>query len=437
MRPYHPFAFPAVLLMVLVLCLGGLSPARGHEPAGATVSEGAVTIEPRPQYFFVTLDFTKGRSHRQVGKDYGRAILRVYPDFEGDVGAYLFQAATVLLLWGNTLTERVADIRPSLDPEYRDEIDGLASSLKGSATFSGADLAYVYNLLPDVLRATQCSGFGVWGSQSALGTNIAYRTLDWYGLLTQPFPRVQAVTRLVYPDGSLYLVGGLGHLGVISAINPRTRIMAAILDASVEDEAYRSAGRRSYPFDLRHALERAGGLEEIAAYLAAPARDYAIGHLIMLADPRRTSVLENNTARAGTAPRRALRTDTSELNPGVPWGRTEMLGIVNAFMLKGQRDNFATGLGARVNQRRWALMRDRIASHTGPLSIQDVKGIMTAYWGSEPGTLYSPLSSGDLYNSDTQQMLLYVPASNHLEVFFRPKDGAIPNMPEFIEVKLD
>ncbi|WP_295442383.1 hypothetical protein [uncultured Thiodictyon sp.] len=75
------------------------------------------------------------------------------------------------------------------------------------------------------------------------------------------------------------------------------------------------------------------------------------------------------------------------------------------------------------------------------LSTQDVNDnvndIMTSYWHQASRSILSPLPTGDLYNTDTQQMMLYVPATNHLEVFFKPQDNTTPKQPRFVEVKLD
>ena len=255
---------------LFLLVFGAAAPAvteAGATAGGSVVTVGAVTMEKRPSYYFVTMDFTQGRSHRQVGEDYGRAMQQVYPDWEKDAYGYLFTAATGQGLWGNTLNKRLADIKPQLDQEYRDEIEGFASTLKDlpfEGLFSHEDLAFALNLMPDVVRTSACSGLGVWGERSSLGTNMVHRNLDWFGgLFDHPFPYTASVTRMIVADPrkpatdkrSIYQIGLLGHLGVLTAIAPDVGIMAAILDSGVSGAEYESKGRHSYNFDLRRAME--------------------------------------------------------------------------------------------------------------------------------------------------------------------------------------
>jgi Flp pilus assembly CpaF family ATPase len=93
---------------------------------------------------------------------------------------------------------------------------------------------------------------------------------------------------VIYPGAVVYTFDALGHVGAITAINPRTHIRAAIPDAPTDGTTYSSRRRRSYNFDLRRALEQSTTADEIANALAAKIKDYAFGHLILLADAQRT-----------------------------------------------------------------------------------------------------------------------------------------------------
>jgi hypothetical protein len=63
----------------------------------------------------------------------------------------------------------------------------------------------------------------------------------------------------------------------------------------------------------------------------------------------------------------------------------------------------------------------------GRLSQADVRGIMSSFTGNEPGSLF--LNAGDLYNLQTQQMIVYTPGEGKLEVYLKPKAGDNPPDP--------
>jgi hypothetical protein len=67
------------------------------------------------------------------------------------------------------------------------------------------------------------------------------------------------------------------------------------------------------------------------------------------------------------------------------------------------------------------------------LTPQHVQEIMTAYWQDEPRGFDQ---SGDLFNTDTLQSFLYVPAQSLLKVYFQDWDGSTPKVPKFITIPL-
>jgi hypothetical protein len=393
------------------------------------------------KYYLVTIDLKNGSSHYQIGRQYGRCIKKLVPGYEKILGSYLWQLATFQGLWFNTVPERIEHVKPQLDQDYQDELNGLTSQMSGTADWTASQLIFGFNLIPDVFRRTQCSAFGCWGASSESGQCMAYRTLDWWGGLWKvDFPKIQAVTKIIYPTQTIYLVGALGSMGCITGINYNTGVMAAILDADIGTE-YHSVGMRSYNFDLRHALETSVTKEQVAGYLADPQKPYAFGHLIFLADDKSCVMLENNIAQTGPLPQRALRHDTSALNDGISWNHKEMIGGVNCFMLRGQPNNYSAGAHAAINTERWKLMQQRTTEviNSNPqhkLSAGDIRAIMCSYWGSKPKSLLA--KHGDLYNTNTQQMMLYIPAEKSLKVFFKPKDNSTPSDPgpDFIEIPL-
>ncbi len=159
---------------------------------------------------------------------------------------------------------------------------------------------------------------------------------------------------------------------------------------------------------------------------------YIFNHLIFLADDQNSVILENNISGTGPKPQRAIRYDTSYLNEGIFWNFKEMIGGVNCFMLHGQVNNFSAGKYATINTQRWKLMLQKAIDkiHSSPqhkLTANGVHQIMCSYWGSKPASLIT--DHGDLYNTDTQQMLIYIPADRSLKIFFKPKDNSTPSDP--------
>jgi hypothetical protein len=79
-------AYPIFAVLALcVACLAGYRACEaGTEPMGMAAADGAVTIAKTPDYYLVTLDFTRGKSHREIGEEYGRSIQKVLTSLPAD-----------------------------------------------------------------------------------------------------------------------------------------------------------------------------------------------------------------------------------------------------------------------------------------------------------------------------------------------------------------
>lgn len=149
-----------------------------------TVSKGNVTIIDKGSYYQVNLDFKNQVSHKMIGQEYGAAIREMVPKYESLVDSYLSDIAKSDVMY-NAFIERANDIKPQIDKDYRDELEGMASSFSspvknvlGDGKLS-LDELYVINLLADVSRGTQCSALGVYGNRSETNHTIAGRIMDW------------------------------------------------------------------------------------------------------------------------------------------------------------------------------------------------------------------------------------------------------------------
>lgn len=413
--------FFVAMLSIMLLMSGCSNKVSSKKPS--------VIMEDKGNYYKVEINLDKSTTHKQIGVEYGEQILKFVPEYQKLYDSYIQELAMSNEILYRVFLSRVEDIKGQIRGEYKEEIDGLSISLAnakenvmGDGRLSKDEL-YLLNLIPDVVRATQCSAFSVYGDKSSTGRNITARLLDWYGGNKNQINKVQAVTVFNIGKKSFCSVGYLGFLGVITGFN-NNKVFGAILDSPTL-QPYDSQGRRSYTLDLRYALENYDTLEKVADYMKSPANLYAFSHLIYLSDENKSGILENNT----TSEMRALRLESSQLNKGVQWNTRNSIAAVNAFMIKGNLDNYSPAL---VNKERWNSLRLRFNDNKGPLSVEDIKKIASFKKGYKPGKQ----EDGDIYNKETKQIVIFEPSSLSLQVFFRPKEGELPLVPIFEKIDI-
>ncbi len=387
------------LIIFPLLFIGCESPA--DDDAGDVE---AVSIIDNGTHYAVTLDYASGLSPREMGEAYGEAILEAAPDFEADLDAYI--AYLSILFDYDEGMRRVGELKDQLPADYREEIEGLGAAMSADVDVPGDGLlsvneVYALNLLSDIRRTCQCSGIGVFDTASGEGGPLVARLLDWDGggLLS----RVHAVVTIRRDAGSVCLIGYLGHLGAITAIND-DGVFAGVLD-SPTGRPYEVEGRRSYVLDLRYALESHDSLDGVAAYLADDSRSYCYNHDVLLADADEVAVLENNFSGWGDNMHRALRYDDSALNPGVEWNHDDVVAVVNSFVLKGNHDNHTD---APWNTARWRYFSQAVDEYGPTIDRLELKSIAT----------------GDVYNpGNCQHLTVFEPQTLELEVMFKPGGG--------------
>ncbi len=396
-----------------------------------------VNISNKGAYYQVSINFEGGATHRQIGRQYARKIRQIIPDFEPLADSYIAELTHNDKNAHKAFLKRIADIKPQLPLEHREELEGLAGEFACMQNVPGdgklsPDEIYLLNLIPDIARQTQCAAFSVFGIRSGNQRTVTARILDWPGGSQHQISKIQAVTIIRNFDKSVCLVGYVGFLGAITAVNDN-KIFAAILD-SPTGAPFTSAGRHSYPFDLRHGLENLASIREVAQYMADPARQYTVNHLIFLSDPDESKVLENNLSGPGSHVRRALRSDSSPLNSGIVWDLPNAIAAVNGFLLNGNTDNFSGNPG---NVERWKSINTLLhqaEDHVTATDLMRMAGFQAKTKTKEKGNLtHTP---ADLYGNNTQQIVIYNSEKTALDIFFRPKNGALPPTPTFQEVPI-
>jgi hypothetical protein len=414
----------SLAFMVLLLGYGLLIQTPTVSAAEKSAGE-AVQITDKGAYYDVVLDFGTGLSHKQIGEALGEKIQKKVPEYEALIDLYLLEITQGKPEVYQEFIRRANVIKAQVDPEYRDEIEGMASKFSGGTVNAGGDKKlskdemFLLNLIPDAARGSMCSTLAVFGARSETKKTMVERTLDWPDGSQHQAARIQAVTTIKNGKKSVCLIGYLGFVGAITGFNSEG-IFAGILDSST-GAPYAAEGKRSYPMDIRWALENKTTLDAVADVLKDPAKKYTYNHLIVFADKDTAKVLENNMNGI-----RALRSDSSELNKGGTWEFPNAIGAVNAFMLKGNPENFHP-----YDTARWPSMKKELKAKGDVVTYKELKEVASfCPAGQGPG----PQTRGDLYNSMTQQIVLFQPQDLSLEIFFCPKDGKLPSVPTFLPV---
>lgn len=122
----------------------------------SSYQEKGITITDKGNYFDAVLDYTSGLTPRDMGAAFARGILKVVPDYETLIDSYIAESLPDYEY--SFIFPRVDDIKPQLDQNYIEEIEGMASVFSGGSEnirkdnkISVGEL-YVLNLFTDVLR---------------------------------------------------------------------------------------------------------------------------------------------------------------------------------------------------------------------------------------------------------------------------------------------
>lgn len=424
--------FLPVILLLQVGCKAAIPVSNG---ISSYTAEG-VAIQDMGTYYNVSVDYTAGLSRKEMGAALAKAILEVVPNYEYLIDSYIAENITQYEYPYSLF--RAEDIKSQLDKEYYEELEGMGEVFSGGETNEwndgriSADEVFLFNLFPDVIRNTQCSFVSVYGERSETGNTITGRNLDWYSGSVNQLPLLHSIMTIDYGDKKLCSVGFLGFMGIITAIND-SKVFAGILDATT-GQAYDSAGKRSYVFDLRYAMENTDTMDAAAEYMLGAGKHYAVNHLIGFSDPTTSFILENNISGIGIGSqrnRRAIRYEDSKLNDNITWGISNAVGTVNSFLLYGNHDNHTQN---KYNTLRWKNMKSELLGKGETVSAEEMQALITF---KEHDTPASFSEGGDLYNKMTLQTMVFEPKTMELSVFMQPRDTKEdPKTATFVTVSL-
>ncbi len=222
----------SIRLVLPVLLIAGFAMLfSACSPVGAgsnELTDESVTITDMGDHYAVTLDFTTGRSHKEIGTFYGYAIRAKVPNVESLIDSYIaetcyanagYDTTLMLQMYQAVMKTNVANIEPHIPQDYRDEIDGMSVALCSSGATDGfndgklsINELYAINLILDVSKTMSCSAFSAFGAASATGKTISGRVLDWANGSTYQLNKLHAVVTIKNGSKSIALIGYLGYM---------------------------------------------------------------------------------------------------------------------------------------------------------------------------------------------------------------------------------
>jgi hypothetical protein len=352
-----------------------------------------------------------------IGMTLGKAFKKQFPEIEKKYDTYLasFIDQEQFNEW---LQERVNVIKPNIDPAYRDEVNAIASTWTLSDQdqlgdgFLSLNEFWVIQLIPDVGRRTNCSGFGVWGSFSTLNSPIVGRNMDWR--TNDGLRSLQAITVYEYDNQSIVNIGFAGYIGVVSGFNSEG-LFVAHLDSPLGNRYPEPPiGDDAIVFDLRKVLETQKRISMAARYLSNP--QYGFSHNILMADSFDVQVLEQPQGQQAH-----LRSNTSPLKIGISWGKVNQIAVVNCFVLNSSPANCIR----TVDSYRWYRFKTLAQfNRENQAQVKDVNKIM----------LDTTNSHQEIFNQNTVQSMVFTPEDKRLYLYSVPISGIHSSHPVMYEI---
>ena len=359
----------------------------------------------------------KEQTGMDTGKILGKAFKKQFPTIEKIYDTYLASFVTQEQ-FNEWVQVRVNILKPNIDPAYRDEVNGIASTWTISSRdqlgdgFLSLNEFWVLQLIPDVGRRTNCSGFGVWGDFSALNSPIVGRNMDW--ITDEGLRSLQAITVYEYEEQTVVNIGFAGYMGVVSGFN-REGLFVAHLDSPLGMRYPEPPiGDHAIVFDLRKVLETKNRISPAAKELSQ--HQYGFSHNILMADRFDIQVLEQPQGHPAH-----LRNNFSPLRTEMLWEKANQIAVVNCFVLKSSPANCITS----SNNYRWHRFRTLAQfKRTNQAEVKDIINIM--FDTSNP---YQ-----EIFNQKTVQSMVFTPKDKRLYLYTVPISGIHNSHPVMHEI---
>lgn len=409
-------------LSVLISCGGGSSGGSGDSfevNPGRFVSGGASVefIGEHPNgYFNVIFDYqTSGDSPREMGANYAIALQNAVTGVE-EYYAQLIESRADY----NTIIYRASILKEYVYEDYREEIEGFASQFGGGAADERDGKLSLNEIFVCNVTVTSggggCSAVAVYGNRTETGNTISAHLYDW------DVPRsTRAVFTIKNGDKSvLFIASALTLTDRIVGINDDGLFYGA-LASPTDAPFYPDIENNVYPGgESRYALENFSTIDGFTDYMLS------INHVrarfnYIISDRNESKILEYNEGVMC-----ALRSDDSQLNPGLEWGFEDAVAVVNAFMLYGNTNNFLFnpqwGL-TTYNELRWNAYRSQLGI-LGPIVTFDEVREMATYHANDQNYTY---------HEGTRQIVVFDASDFWLAIYAR-NGRAFTLNPEFFEL---
>lgn len=357
----------------------------------------------------------KGKTGWEIGLALGHSIKAEFPDIERKIDSYL-AFYTNQYDFNQIFLKRLRIIKSNINLEHKEEVDAAGSCFATSKAdrLGDGQLSlnefWFFQLITDVGRRTNCSGFGVFGLFTVSGQPIVGRNMDWP--VNRDLRSIQAITVYEYEKNMLVNIGFAGYLGVITGFNS-SGLFAAYLSSPMR-LAYPDPpeGRYSTAFDIRKALESGSRIPEVLKMMC---HLYPFSYNLLLADKADVRVLEQPEGSYGK-----LRTASSQLRRNLIWGRSNQIAVVNCFALYGHSNTIGSADFAR-----WYRFRElaRFNSTDKQADVPDVMKIMTE-------------TPHQIFNKTTLQSMVFTPGDCKLYLYTAPVSGIHEKHPVMKEVRM-
>ncbi len=358
---------------------------------------------------------TEQHSSLEIGLETGRQSKALFPDIERRYDTHL-SATLNQDLFDQIQRETLPKLLKALDPEYQEELKGVAGAWSLTRTNKlgdgqlSLDEYQIMNLLPDIGFSPDGTGFGVFSKASTENGPIIGRNLDWVS--TPALRSLQAIT--VYQDNNKAVVnvGFAGIISVLTGFNNQGLFLAHYKTDPYSP--YRKTQRpsndsRSSVFDSRKALETSTSIQQAARYLSR--KPYAYSHSLLMADKKSIQVLEY--PQGGAAKLRQLNSPTRSEKP---WDKELQIAVIDCHVLATMPNNCKDIKDAY----RWQRLRQLAQfSASKPASVQDIANILF----DTANPLY------EIFNPQTLQSMIYLPANGSLYLYTAATHGPLPVAP--------
>lgn len=348
----------------------------------------------------------QGKTGVEIGSVLGKAFKEKFPEIEKKYDSYLasFVSQEVFNSW---VQKRVNVVKPNIDKAYQDEVNTIISTWNFASQdqlgdgYLSLNEFWVIQLIPDVGRITNCSGFGVFGNFSALKAPIVGRNMDWH--TTEALRSLQAITVYEYENRYVVNIGFAGYVGTISGFNSDGLFVAHLDSPLGKSYPEPPIGDHAIVFDLRAVLEKHHSIDWAARDLSKP--QYGFSHNILMADTEDVQVMEQPQGQVAQ-----MRTAQSTLRSDMSWEKRNQIAVVNCNVLKSSPLNCIKS----VDRFRWHRFKTLAQfSGTDRAEVADIMKIMF-----DRANHYQ-----EIFNDKTVQSMVFLPKEKKLYLYTVPVSG--------------